>query len=104
MKRTLVKELTKSKVKGENKSETFTYEINIRNNKKQPIEVLLKDQYPLSKVKEVEITLDENGNAEVDKETGFLTWKVKLEPGENKKYGFSYTVKYPKDKVIQNLR
>ena len=104
VKRTLVKELTKSKVKGENKSETFTYEINIRNNKKQPIEVLLKDQYPLSKVKEVEITLDENGNAEVDKETGFLTWKVKLEPGENKKYRFSYTVKYPKDKVIQNLR
>ena len=104
VKRTLVKELTKSKIKGDNKSETFTYEISIRNNKKQPVEIILKDQYPLSNVKEVEITLDEKSNAEVNAETGILTYKLKLDAGENKKYRFSYTVKYPRDKVIQNLR
>lgn len=104
VKRTLIKELTKSKIKGDNKSETFTYDITIRNNKKQPIDIILKDQYPLSNVKEVEVTLVEKSNADVNAETGFLTYNVKLEAGESKKYRFSYTVKYPRDKVIQNLR
>ncbi len=104
LKRTLVKEQTKSKIKGDNKIETFTYEIVMRNNKKQAIELVVKDQYPLSKVNEVEVNLDESTSAEINNETGELKWKIKLQPGESKKLRFSYSVKYPKDKIIQNLR
>lgn len=104
IKRTLVKEQSRTKLIGTNKVETFTYEITVKNNKKEAVNMLLKDQYPLSKVKEIEIELENNGKAEVNEELGILNWKIKLEPGEQKKYRFTYNVKYPKDKKITNLR
>ncbi len=85
------------------KEQTFTYDITVRNNKKEEIQMLLKDQYPLSTDKEISIELLEDGNAKVNKETGILTWDLKLSPNETKKIRISYKVRYPKDKVIDNL-
>ena len=85
------------------KEQTFTYDLTIRNNKKEDIQMLLKDQYPLSPDKEITIELLEDGNAKVNSETGILTWELKLAPNETKKIRISYKVKYPKDKVIDNL-
>jgi uncharacterized protein (TIGR02231 family) len=93
----------KSVKRGDTKTEVFTYEISLKNNKKQAVEIDMKDQYPISRVKEVEVTLTDNGNAEVDSETGMLDWKVKLQPGESKKIRFTYQIKYPKDKFIQEV-
>lgn len=103
-KRQLVKESSKSKVKGDTKTETFTYELTVKNNKKQVVNLLLKDQYPLSRDKDITVTLDDGANAEVNADLGILNWKLELQPGESKKIRFSYSVKYPKDKVIGNLR
>ncbi len=85
------------------KEQTFTYDISVRNNKKEAASVLLKDQYPLSTDKEVEIVLLESSNAKENKETGILSWDLKLSPSETKKIRISYKVKYPKDKIIGNL-
>lgn len=85
------------------KEQTFTYDITVKNNKKEAIEMLLKDQYPISTDKEITIELLDNGKAKVNTETGILTWEIKLNAGESKKYRISYKVKYPKDKVISNL-
>jgi uncharacterized protein (TIGR02231 family) len=85
------------------KEQTFTYDLTVRNNKKEEIQMLLKDQYPLSSDKEITIELLEDGNAKVNKETGILTWDLKLSPNETKKIRISYKVRYPKDKVIDNL-
>lgn len=85
------------------KEQTFTYDITVKNNKKEAIEMLLKDQYPISTDKEITIELLDNGKAKVNPETGILTWDVKLGAGETKKYRISYKVKYPKDKFIDNL-
>lgn len=85
------------------KEQTFTYDLIVRNNKKEEIFMLLKDQYPLSTDKEVTIELLEDGKAKVNTETGILTWELKLAPNETKKIRISYKVKYPKDKVIDNL-
>jgi len=85
------------------KEQTFTYDLTVRNNKKEEIFMLLKDQYPLSTDKEVTIELLEDGKAKVNTETGILTWELKLTPNETKKIRISYKVKYPKDKVIDNL-
>jgi uncharacterized protein (TIGR02231 family) len=101
--RKLVKEYNKVK-RNDSKIESFTYEITIKNNKKQSIDMNLSDQFPISQTKEVEVTLSNSGDAEVDNETGLLKWNVKLKPGESKKYRFSYQVKYPKDKVLQEIR
>ena len=85
------------------KEQTFTYDITVKNNKKEAIEMLLKDQYPISTDKEITIELLDNGKAKVNGETGILTWDIKLGAGETKKYRISYKVKYPKDKFIDNL-
>ena len=85
------------------KEQTFTYDITIRNNKKEEINLTLKDQYPLSSDKDITIELLEDGKASVNPETGFMTWDLKLAPNESKKIRISFKVRYPKDKIIDNL-
>ncbi|MBC7522876.1 MAG: mucoidy inhibitor MuiA family protein, partial [Flavobacterium sp.] len=85
------------------KEQTFTYDISIRNNKKEAIQMMLKDQYPLSSDKEISIELLDDGKAKVNTETGILSWNLNIAPNETKKIRISYKVKYPKDKVIDNL-
>lgn len=104
VKRSLVKEMSSIKTSGKESRQVFTYEIIVKNNKLTDVNLLLKDQYPLSTIKEVEVKLDNDGEAMVNPETGVLTWKLDLKPGESKKVRFSYTVKYPKDMKIVNLK
>ena len=85
---------------GANKKQIFTYQITVKNNKKDAIDLLVKDQYPISQDKEVEVELLESSDAANNDETGVLTLKLKLAPGEVKKIKVSYSVKYPKDKTL----
>lgn len=91
------------KLLGSNKKQTFTYEIRVRNGKREPVNLLLKDQYPVSTDNSMEVELIEASNAEINKETGVLTWKLDIAPGATQKVRISYSVKYPKDKMIGNL-
>jgi uncharacterized protein (TIGR02231 family) len=104
VKRTLVKDASLSKTKDANTKQTFTYELVVKNNKVTDVNLILKDQYPLSNVKEIEVELLDDGGAAINAELGVLTWKISLKPGESKKVRFSYTVKYPKDKKMDNLK
>ncbi len=85
---------------GSNKKQTVTYEITVKNNKKDAIDIMVKDQYPISQDKDVVVELLEGSAAADNNETGVLTWKLKLVPGEVKKLKVSYSVKYPKDKML----
>lgn len=104
VKRSLVKEQSSLKTSGGNTKQVFTYEILVKNNKITDVNLLLKDQFPLSNIKEVVVTLEDGSDAMINTETGVLTWKIDLKPGESKKVRFSYSVKYPKDKKIVNLK
>jgi len=103
IKRMLVKDFTSTKTSGSNTKQVFTYEITVKNNKLTNVDLLLKDQYPISTVKEIEIKLEDGNGASINEETGVLSWKLDLKPGESKKVRFSYTVRYPKDMRIANL-
>jgi uncharacterized protein (TIGR02231 family) len=103
IKREKVADKSGTKFLSSKKEQLFTFDITVRNNKKEAIEMDLKDQYPLSTDKEIEIELLEKDGANVNVETGILTWSLKLKPAETKKIRMSYSVKYPKDKVIENL-
>jgi uncharacterized protein (TIGR02231 family) len=85
---------------GSSKKEVFTYQIMVRNNKKEKAEMLLKDQYPISTDKDIEVELLDSSGATVNKDNGVLTWKLELAPGETRKYRISYSIKYPKDKTV----
>ena len=85
------------------KEQVFTFDITIKNNKKEAVEVTIKDQYPIATDTDSEVELTENSGAKVNSETGILTWNLNLKPSETRKLRFSYKVKYPKDKVFGNL-
>ncbi len=85
---------------GANKLQKFTYQLTVKNTKNEPINLLLKDQYPLTTNKEIEVELLDTDGAEVNGDNGVLNWKLALLPNETKKIKFSYTVKYPKDKLL----
>ena len=85
------------------KEQTFTYDIVVKNNKKETVQILLKDQYPISTDKEMTVELLQSDKAKINAETGILSWDLKLSPNETKKIRISYKVKYPKDKTIDNL-
>ena len=97
VKRISVKEYSKKQLLGSNKIDYRTFEINIRNNKKQSINLIVEDQFPVSTMKEVEVDKIESKEAELDAETGKLKWTIQLDPGKEKKVGFKYSVKYPKN-------
>jgi uncharacterized protein (TIGR02231 family) len=103
IKREKVVDKSGTKFLSSKKEQTFTFDITIRNNKKEAVEMLLKDQYPLTPDKEIEVELLESDNAKINTETGVLTWNLNLKPAETKKIRISYRVRYPKDKIIGNL-
>ena len=103
IKREIVSDKSGTKFLSSKKEQTFTYDITIRNNKKEAVRLTLKDQYPLSPDKEIESELLDSSGAKVNAETGILTWELDLKTNETKKIRISYKVKYPKDKIIGNL-
>ena len=104
IKRTVVKDATTSRTKDDYIKQTFTYEIKVKNNKTTNVTMVLKDQYPMSNIKEVQIELVSSQEASINPDNNVLTWKLNLTPGEVKTYRFSYTIKYPKDKKIVNIK
>ncbi len=85
---------------GSNKHQKFSYEITVKNNKKDAVILQLKDQFPLSTLKEVEVELLEVNGAMINADLGILNWELQLQPNESKKIKFVYSVKYPKDKKL----
>lgn len=98
--RTKRKDFSQRQVIGSKRVETVGWEIAVRNNKAQPIDLVITDQYPLAQRSEIEVKLDENGGASVNSEKGFLTWKERIEPRTNKQLRFGYSVKVPKDRSV----
>ncbi len=103
IKREKVADKSGTKFLSSKKEQIFTFDITIRNNKKEAIEMLLKDQYPMTPDKEIEVELLESDSAKINTETGVLTWNLNLKTLETKKIRISYKVRYPKDKIIGNL-
>jgi hypothetical protein len=98
--RTKRTDFSQRQVVGGKRVESVGWEIAVRNNKAQAIDLVITDQYPLAARSEIEVKLDEAGGAAVNTEKGFLTWKVKVEPRTNQKWSFGYSVKVPKEQPV----
>ncbi|MBS1744300.1 MAG: DUF4139 domain-containing protein [Bacteroidetes bacterium] len=100
IKREKLTDFSSVKFLGTNKVQTITYELTVKNNKKDAVSMILKDQYPISTNKDIEVELLNSSEAVINTEIGVLTWKMDLKPGESRKVRISYSVKYPKGKVL----
>ena len=76
------------------------YKIEVKNNKKTPINLILEDRIPISENKEIKVEDIKTGAAEYNDKTGILQWKLQLQPNATDKKEFTYTVKYPKYKKV----
>lgn len=98
--RNLLKDFSSKSFAGGSKKELSTWEISVRNTRKEPITIVVEDQIPISTDKEIEVKLLNNGGAEYDETTGKLKWTVTLEGEKSHTLKFSFEVKYPKEKII----
>ncbi len=101
VKRTKIKNSSKKSFMGNQKKASLAYEISIKNNKSTPIEIEIQDQIPISDDKDVVVTLEEKTNAEFEPTKGFLAWRLNLAASEAKTLTFSYSVKYPRERIIK---
>ncbi len=96
-----LKEYSSKQFFGSTKKETFTYEITIKNNQDKAIDITMEDQVPVSEVEGIEVEVLETSDASVDENTGILTWKMNIKPGETKTLQLSFAIKHPKNQKIE---
>ncbi len=99
-----IKEKFKVKFIDNEKVETRTIELMVRNTKNIPIEMELEDQIPIVQgTEEIKVKLLNSDDAELDELTGKLKWRVKLGVKDTKKITFTYEIRYPKNKPVMGL-
>ena len=95
-----MQDFSKTKMFDKDKKQEFAYKLTVKNTKSSAINMILKEQYPISMQKEIEVELVESSNASNNSEIGVLTWIFPLNPGESKEFTVKYTVKYPKNRML----
>ncbi|MFN4083645.1 MAG: DUF4139 domain-containing protein [Bacteroidia bacterium] len=96
-----VKDFSSNTFLGSNKILTNSFEIVVRNNKKETVEILVEDQIPVSTEKDIEVKLTLNPNNGIfEPNEGKLTWKIRLEPNKAETIRFGFEIKHPKNKMI----
>ncbi|MCR4680187.1 MAG: mucoidy inhibitor MuiA family protein [Bacteroidales bacterium] len=87
---------------GNSTTVTQSFEITVKNNLNRSAKLTLKEQYPISNNKDIEVKdVSVSPNATYDKtDIGVITWDTELKAGETKTFIITYSVKYPKDKVL----
>ncbi|MEG2510308.1 MAG: DUF4139 domain-containing protein, partial [Chryseobacterium sp.] len=101
VKRIKLEDKTSQKTLNSNKWETESYQITVRNNTKENIELEILDQLPLSENSKITVKSLEIGNGIYDEKTGSILWNRNISNGTSDKINFSYEVKYPKEMQIQ---
>ena len=74
----------------------MAYKIDVRNNKKVPITLILKDQFPLSPNEDISIKRGDTQGGKLDAQSGEITWEITLKPGEQIQPTFSFEATFPK--------
>ena len=102
VKREKQRDFCSTKHMGNTTTETRSYLITVRNNLTRSAKLTLKEQYPISNDKDIEVKLMEvKPEATYNKdEIGVLTWELELNAGETRTFVVTYSVKYPKDRTI----
>lgn len=100
VKREKLRDYSSKKTLGNDIKQVLTYKMTVRNNQNKPVRIILKDQYPISTTKKIEVELltkETTTPTAYNEEVGVINWEETLQPGETKVYQISYSVKYPKD-------
>lgn len=100
VKRHLLKNDMKEKVVGDKIEKTYAYRIEVKNHNRKTVKLIIEDQVPVSRNKEIEVEIDDISKAELNEVNGILKWKEKIKPSELINLDLKYTIRYQKDKPI----
>lgn len=103
IKREKVKDMSSVKFLGSNTIKNYTFDIKVKNTRSEAIDLIIEDQIPLTRNEAIKVSVEDISGADLIAEIGMLKWTMNLKSGENKKLRVSYTVKYPKDQVVNGL-
>jgi uncharacterized protein (TIGR02231 family) len=98
------KQLTsKSEFFGNSVSQQYSYVMEVKNTRKEPVKLVVLDQVPMSRDSTITVDNLNYDGANYNKDTGEVQWSLDLAPNQSRKLGLSYTVKYPKDQRVNGL-
>ena len=102
VKREKQKDFCNTKHVGNSTTVTQSYLITVKNNQTKSVKLTLKEQYPISNNKDIEVKdVTVTPKATYDKtDIGVVTWDVELQPGEVRTFTVTYSVKHPTDREI----
>lgn len=98
--RKLMKDYSEKKFFGNSKVDSRFYQISIRNNKQENINLTLIDQFPVSTEKEIQVERGDTKGGKIDEKTGSINWTLSIKPKEEIIKPIEYKVKYPKEKSL----
>ncbi|WP_346319731.1 mucoidy inhibitor MuiA family protein [Chitinophaga sp. YIM B06452] len=98
--RKLQKEYSKNQFLASNQTAVRNWEISVRNNKQEPVRILVEDQVPMPAQSEVEVSRISYSGATMDPVSQLVTWSLEIPVKQEKKMQLQYTVKYPKGKLV----
>ena len=102
--RTKIKNFNKEKVSGNNRKAVYSYDILVKNNHKNAVTVDVEDQLPVSQNSEIIVEAIELSRATENKDSGKVSWKLLIPPGESQKITFTYSIKYPRNTNVNKER
>ncbi|MGB0525583.1 MAG: DUF4139 domain-containing protein [Flammeovirgaceae bacterium] len=98
--RTKLKDYGQKQTIGGNQKETRSWEIAVRNTKRQEVKLKLVDQFPISTAKAIEVEQVDKSGGKVNETTGEVVWDLKLKATTTVKKQLKYWVKYSKKDVV----
>ena len=96
LKREKVKEYSTQRFLGSKTETTRDWKITVRNNRRQPVALVVFDQIPVSTLQEIEVSPENLSGGVLNKENGEVKWKFTLPPAQSRELDLRYRVKYPK--------
>lgn len=103
VKREELKQRKEAGIFGKNRV-SYRYRIELRNSRKEPVTLTLRDQLPLADDEEIKVSLEDPSLKPDESGTdGRLTWRMPLKAGEQKELTFGILIEYPKDRAITGL-
>ena len=83
------------------KKKQCEYKIRVSSSFADPLKVMIKDSIPVSTDKSIEVETDELSGAKISEKDGFLTWEKTVDSSKAAEISVSYSISWPKDKVLQ---
>ncbi|MFW6224163.1 MAG: DUF4139 domain-containing protein [Bacteroidota bacterium] len=93
---TKLKDFSKKQILGSNIKVSRKYKLSIRNNKAEDVELKVFDQVPVSRVKDVEVDIEELSGGKLNESNGIVQWNITVNSKNTEELELGYQVKYPK--------